>query len=606
MIFKLRNNNLRSDGTNFFVRYVAEETPVPVVPSAIDNVLVATSTTTESAADISWIAPADGGAAITGYKVYYSNDFGTTWILHGTVASSPYEMQIPYRGGNSVYVDVRAVNSVGDGPTALLLGNATLSDSVPGSPSIYAIVQQPGVDLEVQWNNPEYPVTPSISEYEVEYTVSGMANYATTTNLGYYTVDLSTMNIGQEITFRVRASNSLGYGPWSDPETQYAADVPNVADYLYASASMSTQGAIEIDGVIVPGNNGSTIISFDVQLNQSDDFGSPEKQETFSYNGTDLYTSGTVTGLVGGTLYYIRIRFTNAVGSGEWSASFSSLSSASVPGEVQNFSTNIDNDLVEWNFAWTIPNNGGYEISGYEIQESSYDNEWLPETGMTTYYVSGESTSSYVAAIMTADVIRYFRIRATNIYGSGPWSAISNAIYNTPTAPQAPTIISAVWDGTSTTVVWTSGSDGGSLVTGQTFFFNGTITSPDSTGANTANFNFDARGFDVEMYESNAIGDGPTSDLFYVVGIPDPPNVTNAYWNGTDTVVEYNEPYDGGSAITSRTFVFNGSPTAPSSDYSGVATFAGNNFAGYSVEVSSTNAYGTSVYSTSVTVNDNS
>ena len=493
---------------------------VAIPPAAILGVSATTSETAESAADISWTEPDNGGAAITGYNIYTSEDLGATWTLHDTAASSPYELVLPYRGGNSVYVDVRAENSSGEGPSAALPGNATLSDSVPGPLTITGVTQQPGADLYVAWTEPEYLVTPAVSEYEIEYDSAGMAQFATTANLGNYTLSLGTMNIGQEFAIRVRAANSLGYGPWSEVFTQTVADIPSTVSPFF-SQSMFEPGAIDIS-LSAADANGSPLQSYDIQVDLDGTFSSLIVDETY----TDIAEGGaswakTISGLAGNVTHYVRVRFTNAVGNAEWSSAVSGTSSASVPGQVQDFSSSINYEFVEWEWTWTPPNDGGSEITGYELQESAYDNEWLAETGMLTYYPGGGSTSSYAGvAITVADSTRYFRIRAINTYGSGEWSEYVSSLYDTPTVPGAPTINTATYNGYSTYITYSPpGDDGNSTITAYTFYFDGVAVSPDSTGAGNATFNSDYTGQDATMTATNSVGEGDASAAVEVTAI---------------------------------------------------------------------------------------
>ena len=83
---------------------------VPSAPAAPTAVAHAAS------AAVSWVAPADGGAPITGYNVEYSSDGGTTWstpVVFGTAATT--ETVSGLSNGTSYVFRVAATNVAGTG-----------------------------------------------------------------------------------------------------------------------------------------------------------------------------------------------------------------------------------------------------------------------------------------------------------------------------------------------------------------------------------------------------------------------------------------------------------------------------------------------------------
>ncbi|HEV8561589.1 MAG TPA: DUF4082 domain-containing protein, partial [Actinophytocola sp.] len=114
-----------------------------------------------------------------------------------------------------------------------------------------------------------------------------------------------------------------------------------------------------------------------------------------------------------------------------------------------------------------------------------------------------------------------FKVSATNAVGTGPATAASNAVTPTatPTAPGAPTNVSAPAGDASAVVSWTASSNGGSAITSYTVtpFIGATAQTPTTvTGsppATTATVTGLTNGtaYTFKVSATNAVGTGPAS-----------------------------------------------------------------------------------------------
>ena len=398
----------------------------PVPPDAIATVTATASTTSQSAADLSWSAPADNGSAITGYNVYRSTDGGTTFTLVANTANTTYEYIEPYRGGEGRSFNVRAVNAGGEGPNASAYGSANLSDSPPSAPTGLTATALAGYGLRVEFTAPAFTGNQDITDYEIGYIKppSFSENLVLTGNLTQYTLDFTSTDSGSLLDLRVRAINSVGNGEWSSVVTSPAiGDVPSAPDFFSASTSTTSQGAVSLS-ISVANGNGSSVTSYDVQYDLDGTFASPTTTNYTDQPGSGAFDKA-ITGLAGGVLHYARVRFVNAIGNGSWSSSANTYASSTPPGQVTGFSVTPNYGSTAWDFGWTEPATGGSAITGYEVEEAAASTFASPET----YYPS--SGSGHQETAYDQNVTRYFRIRAINALGNGAWSSTTSSSYNT-------------------------------------------------------------------------------------------------------------------------------------------------------------------------------
>jgi len=114
--------------------------------------------------------------------------------------------------------------------------------------------------------------------------------------------------------------------------------------------------------------------------------------------------------------------------------------------------------------SWTAPNANGSAITDYivEYKLTSEPTTW-------TTFADGTSTSTSATVTGLTNSSAYdFRVKAVNGIGTSIASSTVSATPSAPTVPVAPTIGSALAGNASASVSFTSGSNGGSAITGYT------------------------------------------------------------------------------------------------------------------------------------------
>lgn len=88
----------------------------PVPPSAPAQVSGLTTTAGDASVGLSWLAPDDGGSAITAYESRHSSDGGSTWTEWAATGSTATSTTVSGLENGTAYVfEVRALNGVGAG-----------------------------------------------------------------------------------------------------------------------------------------------------------------------------------------------------------------------------------------------------------------------------------------------------------------------------------------------------------------------------------------------------------------------------------------------------------------------------------------------------------
>ena len=277
-----------------------------------------TLTVGETWVEASWTAPADNGATITGYDVHYRETggnwtdanhtgTGTTKRITGLTADTAYEVR------------VRATNSEGAGDwSPAASGRTDAAAEAPDAPSAPTLTAGE-TWLEASWTAPADNGA-AITGYDVHYRETG-GNWTDANHTGTGTTKRITgLTADTAYQVRVRASNSEGAGDWSpaaSARTDAAVEAPDAP-----SAPTLTAGETWIEASwTAPADNGSAITGYDVHYRETGG-------NWQNANHTGTATTKRIEGLTADTAYQVRVRASNAEGTGDWSPAASGRTDA--------------------------------------------------------------------------------------------------------------------------------------------------------------------------------------------------------------------------------------------------------------------------------------
>ena len=340
---------------------------------------------------LTWSAPADNGAPITGYRVEaagVSQECGTTTCTIGGLTND-----VEYT------FTVTAVNKVGDsepsGPSA-----TARPDVKPERPAAPVLTFGDG-ELDVEWTTPESRGS-AVSSYDLQIAPSPGGGQISVSGNSHTWTGLEN---GKSYTVRVRAHNDAPdpseWSEWSAPEVP--AGVPDRPVAPLAQRVDSPVNAQINASWTAPRNNGDTIASYDVVINRD---GAQYKAFTVP-GGQTSFTEDAPAG----SDYTVTVAANNKAGTSPVSPASAPVRSFLQPDRVTSVSASEGDRQATLSFS--APADNGDPIRRYEYQINGGSWSQVPSDRVITGLTNG---SSYT-----------FTVRACNTY-CGDASPSSNAV----------------------------------------------------------------------------------------------------------------------------------------------------------------------------------
>ena len=298
---------------------------------------------------VSWTAPSsDGGSSITAYDLRHirsdaTNKGDANWTVVQNDWTGPgarsYELA-DLDGGTQYDVQVRAVNSTGDGPWSVTATGATVG-TTPGAPTGLTTTANGQTQIDLSWTAPSDNSGANITGYRIAVSSDGSnwMDLVANTRSASTTYAHTGLMAGDTWHYRVSAINSAGTGQASDIATGTTAAAGVPASPTVTAVTAGTE-SLTVGWRAPSSDGGSPITAYDLRHIRSDATNKGDSNWTMVQ---DVWTgSGALSyemaGLDGGNQYDVQVRAINSAGDGSWSVTATGTPTAgqSAPGSPAN------------------------------------------------------------------------------------------------------------------------------------------------------------------------------------------------------------------------------------------------------------------------------
>lgn len=432
---------------------------VPTTPSSLSL-----TTLTKTSVQAEWITSMTTGTTagdILGYKLYRDDGLSGSFNLiydGSNIATVRSFITSSLVAGHYYIFKHSAVNSAGESTPSIEVGiYACIEPSGMDAPVAGTITQ---TSVQIVWTAPSNNGGCAIEGYELFVTNLARSIYnevhsATVHNnrrlRTFIITELPAGVVGNKMNIQVKAKNLAGLNGESDILEVTVAGVPSKPTTGPTEDTRITSKSVIGVTYTEPNNQGSTIVSYEVQI----DDGNEGSFTTFAGGDTSNHISlsaHTSTGIVKGLTYRVRYRAKNVNGWGEYS-DITYIIAASVPDPpAKPFYASSTDTTITLGLSPSVVNNGA-PISSHKLY---MDAGSLSSTISEVVTYDG-SALSFEATGLTLGLTYRFYYTAVNVKGESKLSG--EARYTAGSPPPAPSILqSSSTTSSSITLIWTTAS----------------------------------------------------------------------------------------------------------------------------------------------------
>ena len=389
----------------------SQTTTVPAAPS------LNSATPSNSQIVLLWTAPSiNGGAAITGYRVYRGTNSGGETFLADTQGNVfNYTDYKSVTNGQIYYYKVSAVSKVGEGPLSNEL-NATPA-TVPLAP--YLTSATPGnLQIVINWTAPSSNGGSAITNYKIyrDTTSLGVTLLATVGNVLTYT---DTLYNRQTFFYKVSAVNAMGESSLSNMVSAKAFSVPGIV----SGFSLGSSGRTAIAIIFYPGDDGGfPILQYNIYRWIEEQTSTPQLYTTLPSGFQGMFLDGP--GLTAGWNYHYIVRAVNALGEGP--GVYSAAVPVDNPSPPQNLTVTMSDSRIS--LFWDKPAYiGDLNLYYYRIYRGS------SSSGETLLTTLAGNVLTYIDTAVSNGQSYYYKVGAVNRLGESKPSNEVTGVPGTPT-----------------------------------------------------------------------------------------------------------------------------------------------------------------------------
>jgi subtilisin len=183
-------------------------------PATVPGTPALTATAGNAQVALSWTAPADGGSALTGYKLYRGTVSGNL-SLYQTLGTGLTYSDTAVTNGTTYYYAVSALNAIGEGSRSTeRSATPSAPATVPGTPQNVTATPDSSKGIDLAWQPPTSNGGSTITQYRIyRSTVSGAETLLTSVSGTTLTYRDSSTRRGTRYYYVIRAVNAVGAGP---------------------------------------------------------------------------------------------------------------------------------------------------------------------------------------------------------------------------------------------------------------------------------------------------------------------------------------------------------------------------------------------------------
>ena len=326
------------------------------------------------------------------------------------------------------------------------------------------------------------------------------------------------VSASEQYKVRVRASNSIGDGPWSADASEADTTAPTVS-----SAAVSEDGtkvSIVFDEGLDRSGSAPAAAAFTVTVGTA----TGVNPASVAFHATDVdtitLTMAATDTIAAGAMVTVAYDqpTSNALADAASNEveSFTGTDAITAPNRPATPVVTLTAGDGQLTAAWSAPANGGSEITGYDVEWKTAAQTWAEAATAGQSDTAAADATTHEITGLTNDTEYTVRVRAGNAAGDGPWSAEASEtpIAGDTTAPEASSATVST-DGTTIDIVFDEDLDlSGSAPAADAF----DVTVDGGTAVNPTSVDFhstDADTITLTMAAADTIAAGGTVTVAY-------------------------------------------------------------------------------------------
>ena len=350
--------------------------------------------------ELSWTAPAAGGAPIEYYKIETSGDNGATWTdsvdnteTDNTASGVQTYHLVTSVAGKNLY-RVSAINTIGTGPvSATVEVTPPVQNTQPSVPLDVAARADGSREIEVTWTAPTTAGVGPVTQYKIEYSKDGNQPWMELATTASTATKYENTGLDPDTTrhYRVSAVNEAGRGPASDGTATMATTDDAAADQP-GDVTLSTQepmAGMAITATLTDDDGGVTSPMWQWEK-------SMDKSYWMDATGTGAMTM-RYTPVAADAGYYLRatVEYTDENRSDRIAQSAATNAVTLPPDQMGIVTLSTQEPLVDMAITATLRDSDGTTTAPmWQWKKSMDKTSWMDATG------AGATTSSYTPAAM--------------------------------------------------------------------------------------------------------------------------------------------------------------------------------------------------------------